>query len=80
MELTIIQNGALYALQHGATTKYRRVRKKRVRADLIWALPTLKTSIEKFTLRPIPPEKAESAPQNTLAQLVDAFPEYRVAA
>jgi hypothetical protein len=80
MELTIIQNGALYALQHGATTKYGRVRQKRVRADLIRALPTLKTPIEKFTLRPILPEKAQSAPQNTLAQLVDAFPEYRVAA
>ena len=80
MELTISQNGALYALQHGATTKYRRVRQKRVRADLIRALPTLKTSIEKFTLRPIPPEKAQPASQNTLAQLVDAFPEYRAAA
>jgi hypothetical protein len=80
MELTIIQNGALYALQHGATTKYRRVPKKRVRADLIWALPTLKTSTEKFTLRPIPPEKVHSAPQNTLTQLFDAFPEYRAAA
>ena len=80
MEPTIIQNGALYALQHGATTKYGRVRQKRVRADLIRALPTLKTPIEKFTLRPIPPEKAQSAPQNTLAQLVDAFPEYRAAA
>jgi hypothetical protein len=28
MELTITQNGALYALQHGATKKYR-ARKKR---------------------------------------------------
>jgi hypothetical protein len=80
MEPTIIQNGALYALQHDPTTKYRRVRQRRVRADFIWALPTLKTSIEKFTLRPIPPEKAQSAPQNTSAQLVDAFPEYRAAA
>jgi len=80
MELTIIQNGALYALQHGATTKYRRLRKKRVRADLIRALPILKTSIEKFALRPIPTEKAQSAPHDTGAQLFDAFPEYRVAA
>ena len=80
MELTIIQNGALYALQHGATTKYRRVPKKRVRADLIRALPTSKTSVEKFMLRPIPPERAQSAPQNILAQLADAFPEYRAAA
>ena len=80
MELTITQNGALYALQHGATTKYRRVPQKRVRADFIWALPTLKTSTEKFTLRPIPPEKPQSAPHDTGAQLVDAFPEYRAAA
>jgi hypothetical protein len=80
MEPTIIQNGALYALQHGAITKYRRVPQKRMRSDRIWALPTLKTSTEKFTLRPTPPEKAQSAPQNTSAQLVDAFPEYRAAA
>src|SRR3977135_1223754 len=63
IELTIIQNGALYTLQHGATTKYRRVPQKRVRADRIRALPTSKTPIEKFTLRPIPPEKAQFAPQ-----------------
>ena len=80
MEPTIIQNGALYALQHDPTTKYRRVPQKRVRADRIWALPTSKTPIEKFTLRPIPPEKAQFAPQNTGAQFVDAFPEYRAAA
>ena len=35
MELTITQNGALYALQHRATKKYRRARQKRVGADLI---------------------------------------------
>jgi len=29
MELTITQNGALYALQHGATKKYRGARSKR---------------------------------------------------
>jgi hypothetical protein len=80
MELTITQNGALYALQHGATTKYRRVRQKRMGAALIRILPTLTTSLEKFTTRPIPAEKAQFARQNNGAQVADAFPEYRVAA
>jgi hypothetical protein len=30
MERTITQNGGLYALQHGATKKYRGARQKRV--------------------------------------------------
>ena len=80
MQLTITQNGALYALQHGATKKYRRVRSRRVGADLIRILPTLATSVEKFTTRPIRAEKAQFAPQNNGAQIADAFPEYRVAA
>jgi hypothetical protein len=33
MELTITQNGALYALQHGASNQYRSVRRKRAIAD-----------------------------------------------
>jgi hypothetical protein len=80
MELTITQSGALYALQHGATKKYRRVRPRRVGADLFRVLPTL-TSIEKrLPLRLIQAETAEFAPQNNGAQVADAFPEYRVAA
>ena len=80
MQLTIIQSGALYALQHGAHKKYRRVRPRRVGADLIRILPIL-TSIEKrLPLRPIQAEKAQFAPQNNGAQVADAFPEYRVAA
>jgi len=35
MELTITQNGALYALQHGATQKYRGARKKRAISNKI---------------------------------------------
>jgi hypothetical protein len=35
MELTITQNGALYALQHGAAKKYRGPRQKRVIATKI---------------------------------------------
>ncbi len=80
MELTITQNGSLYALQHGATKKYRGARQKRMGADAIRALPTLTASIEKFTMRPIPAEKAQLAPQNTRAQVADGFPEYRAAA
>ena len=32
MELTITQNGALYAIHHGASSHYRRVRRKRASA------------------------------------------------
>jgi hypothetical protein len=80
MELTITQNGALYALQHGANKKYRRVRSRRVGADLIRLLPTLITSLEKLTTRPIPTEMAQFALQGDRAQVADSFPEYRVAA
>jgi len=80
METTITQSGILYALQHGATKKYRRLRPRRVGADLLRLLPTL-TSIEKrLPLRTIPAETAQSMPQNTGAQVADAFPEYRAAA
>ncbi len=80
MQLTITQSGALFALQHGAIKKYRRLRLRRVGADLVRLLPTL-TSIEKrLPLRFIPAETAQSMAQNTGAQVVDAFPEYRVAA
>jgi len=80
MELTITQNGALYAMQHGLAPRYRGKLHDRMYADLIRALPTLTTSIEKFTMWPIPSEKAQSAPQRSGAQVTDAFPEYRVAA
>jgi hypothetical protein len=70
MELTITQNGGLYALQHGAPKKYRRVRQKPGVADLICSYRTLTHSIE----------KVQSAPRNTAEQVAYAFPEYRVAA
>lgn len=38
MELTITQNGALYALQHGASNQYRSKRRKR--AIAYWKIPT----------------------------------------
>jgi hypothetical protein len=80
MELTITQNGALYALQHGANRKYGRVRFRRVGADLIRLLPTLTTSLEKLTTRAISAEMAQFALQPNGAQVADSFPEYRVAA
>jgi hypothetical protein len=81
MEPTIAQSGALYALQHGATRKYRRVRSRRVGADLIRVLPTLTTTwMEKLATRPIPAEETQLALQDNQAQVADAFREYRVAA
>jgi hypothetical protein len=80
MELTITESGALYAVQHRPAPGYRENLHKRVGADLIQALPSLTTSIEKFTMRPIPSGKAQSAPRDTGAQVADGFPEYRVAA
>ena len=80
MELTITQSGALYALQHGAPKKYRRVPSRRVGADLIRVLPMLTTYMERLTKRPIPARKAQWVPQDNRAQVADAFPEYRVAA
>ena len=79
MELTITENGTLYALQHGANKKYRRVRSRRVGADLIRLLPTLTTSMEQLRTRPIPTEMAQFALQGNKAQVADSFPEYRVA-
>jgi hypothetical protein len=80
MELTITESGALYVLQHGATKKYRRLHPRRVGANLIRILPTLTSIKKRLALRPVPAETAQSMPQNTGAQVVDAFPEYRVAA
>jgi hypothetical protein len=71
MELTITQNGALYALQHGATDNYLRVRQKPVVAEVIRVLPTVTTSTQ---------EKVQFARQNAAEQNAYAFPEYRVAA
>jgi hypothetical protein len=76
MELTIIQNGALYALHHRATKKYRGARKKRV-GDLIRAFPALTTF--KAKMWPVP-ARAQSAPQHNGAPVADAFPESRMAA
>jgi hypothetical protein len=80
MELTITQSGALYALQHGAPKKYRRVRPRQVGADLIRILPILTTFMEKFMTRPIPAGRTQFAPRDNGAQATDAFSEYRAAA
>jgi hypothetical protein len=67
MELTITQNGALYAMQHKPARSYLQTR---VRTDLIWSYRALTRSIE----------KVRSKPRNTAEQVAHAFPEYRVAA
>jgi hypothetical protein len=46
MERTITQNGGLYALQHGATKKYRGARQKRVIGNkIIWTDELLPRSL-----------------------------------
>jgi hypothetical protein len=69
-QLTITQNGALYALQHRVTKKYRGEHKRRVGTDLTWSYRALTRSIE----------KVQSTPRNTAKQVAYAFPEYEVAA
>jgi len=61
MELTITQNGALYAVQHRPAPSYLH---KRVRADLIWSYRALTRSIK----------KVQSAPRNTSEQVAHPFP------
>jgi hypothetical protein len=67
MELTITQNGALYAIQHKPAPSYL---EKRMRTDLIWSYQALTRSIE----------KVQSTPRNTAEQAAYTFPEYRLAA
>jgi hypothetical protein len=67
MELTITQNGALYAIHHKPAPRYLQ---KRIRTDLGWSYRALTSSIEKI----------QSTPQNTAEQAAYTFPEYRVAA
>ena len=72
---------ALFTLFNmGRTEKYRRVRSRRVGADLTRLLPNLTTSMEKLVKHPIPTEIAQFALQGSGAQVADSFPEYRVAA
>jgi hypothetical protein len=80
MEPTITQNGALYAMQHGASKKNRGSRQKRMGADLIRALPTLTTSIESVLYGQFRQEKLRPPHEYWRAQVADAFHEYRVAA
>jgi hypothetical protein len=65
MELTITQNGALYALHHKPASSYLQ---KRVRPDLSWCYRALTGSIE----------KVQATPQNTAEQY--EFLECRLAA
>jgi hypothetical protein len=67
MELTITQNGALYAIQHKPAPSY--LQKGR-RTDAIWPYRALTRSSEKI----------QSTPRDTAEQAPYGFPEYRVAA
>jgi hypothetical protein len=67
MELTIIQNGALYAMQHKPARSYLQ---KRMRTDLIWSYRALTGSIERI----------QSTPRDTAEQVAYAFSEYGLAA
>jgi hypothetical protein len=67
MELTITQNGALYAMQHKPAPSYLQ---KRMHPDLIWPYQALTRAIEKI----------QSTPRNTAEQVAYVFPEYRLAA
>lgn len=51
MELTITQNGALYAVQHAPGDFYRRKQQELNNADTTNALPTLRTSVGEFAMR-----------------------------
>lgn len=50
MELTVTQNGAIYAVQRAPGQLSRRKRQKLVRADVTNALPTLRISVGEFAL------------------------------
>ena len=67
MELTITQNGALYAMQHKPAPSYLR---KRMGTDLLWSYRALTRSIE----------KVQSTPRNTAEEVGYAFSECRAAA
>ena len=51
MELTITQNGALYAVQHAPGKFSRRTRQKLGSEDTTSALPTVRTSVGEFAMR-----------------------------
>ena len=80
MELTITQNGALYAIQHDATKKNRRVWARRVGRHLIRALPTFTKSTESVRYGQVRQERLSPSPEYWRAQVADAVPEYRAAA
>lgn len=51
MELTITQNGAIYAIQHGSSKLSRRKRRKLASGHTANTLPTIRTSVGEFALR-----------------------------
>jgi len=73
MELTITQNGALYALQHRRVREYRSNPQKHAGTAAIWALTAVMGCIEQFRTRLILPGKVHASPLATLGHFPDAF-------
>jgi len=74
MELTITQNGGLYALQHRRGRGYRSNKQKRTGTAAIWALTTVMRCIEQFRTRLILARKVHASPLATVGHFPDAFP------
>jgi hypothetical protein len=51
MELAIMQNGTLYAVQRTPTKDSRRNRRELTSADTTETLPTIRTSVGEFAIR-----------------------------
>jgi len=74
MELTITQNGGLYALQHRRVRGYRSNLKKRAGTAAIWAFTAVMRCVEEFRTPLILPRNAHASPLTTVGHFPDAFP------
>jgi hypothetical protein len=74
MELTITQNGGLYALQHRRVRGYRSNRKKRAGTAAIRVLTIVMRCIEQFRRRLILAGKVRASPLAAVGHFPDAFP------
>jgi len=74
MELTITQNGSLYALQHRRVRGYRSNLKKRAGTAAIWALAAVMRRVEESRTQLILARNAHASPLATVGHFPDAFP------
>ena len=74
MELTITQNGSLYALQHRRVRRYRSDLQKRTGTAAIRVLTTVMRCIEQFRTRLILAGKVHTSPLAAIGHFPDAFP------